>query len=241
MAGTVFSLSQFPVLAGIGGQAQRALAARAHERIFNAGQMIVLEGEPTRSIYFIAEGRVRSQRCSVEGREIVLHDLGPGDCLNLAAVLDGGYNLCTATAASDAVAYALPAAEFRQIVERHPALSLALVSHLTRRVRRLSDAAEGLAFYDVRIRLARCLLTYALQRGSAPHRDPASRADWPCPRYLTQGEMAAQIGTVRDVVGRTLRAFKREGLIRRERGRVVVIDLAGLQREALLHSARMTS
>jgi len=38
---------------------------------------------------------------------------------------------------------------------------------------------------------------------------------------------------VRDVVGRTLRAFADDGLIRRERGRLVVIDQAGLEREAM--------
>jgi CRP-like cAMP-binding protein len=111
---------------------------------------------------------------------------------------------------------------------------------LTRRVRHLSDAVEGLALYDVRIRLARCLLGYTGRHneGARASDDDASRRDWPCPPYLTQGELAAQIGTVRDVVGRTLRSFTREGLIRRERGRVVVTDLAGLRREAL-HDQRV--
>ena len=113
------------------------------------------------------------------------------------------------------------------------------LSHLTRRVRHLANAVEGLALYDVRIRLARCLLantrrategTRSLDNGGV------------CPLQLTHGELAAQIGTVRDVVGRTLRSFSRKGLIRRERGRVVVTDFAGLQREALHdQGARMAS
>jgi len=45
--------------------------------------------------------------------------------------------------------------------------------------------------------------------------------------------LAAHIGTVRDVVGRALRALADEGLIRRERGRLVVKDRAGLEREAM--------
>lgn len=230
MNGLAISLSEFPVLAGVDGKTRQAIVARAHERTFHAGQMIVMAGEPSQAVYLVVQGRLRSQRFSMEGREYVLHHLGPGECFNLAAVLDGGYNLSTITAVSDVVLYALPAAEFRRIVNEYPALSLALLSHLTRRVRHLSDAVEGLALYDVRTRLARCLLSHI---GGAQERD-----DWPCPPYLTQGELAAQIGTVRDVVGRTLRSFSQQGLIRRERGRVVVTDLAGLQREAL-HAPRV--
>ena len=239
------SLSQFPVLAGVDDRTQQAIAAHAHKRTYRAGQMIALEGEPSQAVYLVAQGRLHSQRCSMEGREYVLHVLGPGECFNLASALDGGHNLSTVTAVSDVVLYAISVTDFRRTLQQYPALSLALLSHLTRRVRHLSDAVEGLALYDVRIRLARCLLGYtgrhneaARPREASSRRDEASRRDWPCPPYLTQGELAAQIGTVRDVVGRTLRSFTREGLIRRERGRVVVTDLAGLRREAL-HDQRV--
>jgi len=237
-----FSLSQFPILAGVNDQARQAIASCAHERTYLAGQMITLAGEPTRSVYLLVRGRVRSQRASTEGREVVLQDLGPGDCFDLASVMDGMHNLATMTVLSDAKLYTVAATRFRRIVEEHPALSLALLSHLSRRVRSLSDTAEALALYDVRIRLARRLLAYtAGARGDASTRQgirtqedpPPQRSDWPCPNYLTQGELAAQIGTVRDVVGRTLRSFMQEGLIRREQGRVVVTDLVGLRRLAM--------
>jgi CRP/FNR family transcriptional regulator len=198
--------------------------------------MIALAGEPTRSVYLLLRGRAHSQRSSTEGREVVLEDLGPGAFFDLASVLDGMCNLATVSALSNVTAYAVPAAEFRRIVAEHPSLSLALLSHLSRQVRHLSDRAEGLALYDVRMRLARCLLAYTMrgsQSARSPRRTPPLCRDWPCPRYLTRGELAAQIGTVPDVVGRALRSFTREGLIRRERGQVVITDVAGLRREAL--------
>jgi CRP-like cAMP-binding protein len=228
MNGLTFSISRFPILAQLDGRIQQAIAAHAHERVFHADQMIVLAGEPSRAVYLVAQGRVRSQRSSLEGREYVLHDLGAGECFNLASVLDGGYNLATVTALSDVVLYVVPAPDFRRIVTEHPALSLALLSHMTRRVRHLCDAVEGLA------RLARCLLSYT---NSVQESAPAPGSAWSCPRHLTHGDLAAQIGTVRDVVGRTLRSFSQQGLIRREQGRVVVTDLAGLQREALRDQA----
>jgi CRP/FNR family cyclic AMP-dependent transcriptional regulator len=48
----------------------------------------------------------------------------------------------------------------------------------------------------------------------------------------TQEEIATHIGTVREMVGRSLRDFVAQGLIRRERGRIVVVDQAGLEDEA---------
>jgi DNA-binding GntR family transcriptional regulator len=63
--------------------------------------------------------------------------------------------------------------------------------------------------------------------------ETASAEDNQAPRRWTQEEIASRIGTVRDVVGRMLRVFSHDGLIRRESGRLVVIDQAGLEREAM--------
>jgi len=211
------TLSQNSFFEGLGRDTRQGIAAHLQRRIFNAGEIIVLAGEPTRAFFLIARGQVRIQRLSQQGREYVLHTLGPGECFNLASTLDGGHNLATVSALTPAVTYSIPVDVFRDLLRRYPELSTAALGHLTDQVRRLSDAVESLALHSVRTRLARCLLSQA-NNGPSP---------------ITQHEIAAQIGTVRDVVGRTLRTFSREGLIRRERGQVVVIDPAGLQREAL--------
>jgi CRP-like cAMP-binding protein len=213
-------LGQFALLANLDRQTLRQVAAQLHHHVYSAGQVILLAGEPSHAVYLIAKGEVRIQRSSPEGREYVLHALGPGQSFNLSSALDGGYNLATVTALADTEVYAIPVQAFRQVVREHSELALALLAHLSGRVRQLCDAVEDLALYTVRTRLARCLLS-------------PTNGDAPAVKYWTQGELAAHIGTVRDVVGRTLRTFSREGLIRRERGRVVVTDPAGLRREAL--------
>jgi CRP/FNR family cyclic AMP-dependent transcriptional regulator len=214
------ALTQFALFAALDEQTRQEIAAHMHRHAYRAEQVIVLFGEPTRAVYLVDRGEVRIQRSSPEGREYVLHSLGPGQCFNLASALDGGHNLATVTALTDAVIDAVPVDVFRQIVRAHPELAMVLLEHLASHVRRLSDAVEDLALYTVRTRLARCLLS-------------PTNGDAPSVKYWTQGELAAHIGTVRDVVGRTLRTFSQEGLIRRERGRVVVTDPAGLRREAL--------
>ena len=91
-------LGKSELLANLDRQAQQQVAAHMHRHVHSAGHVIVLAGEPSRAVYLIARGEVRIQRSSPEGREYVLHALGPGQCFNLSSALDGGYNLATVTA-----------------------------------------------------------------------------------------------------------------------------------------------
>jgi CRP-like cAMP-binding protein len=213
-------LSKFPVFEQLTDAAREQLALNVHRRSFRAGEVIVLARDPSRAVYLVLEGNVHVQRLSPEGREYVLQTLGPGQCFNLVSALDGGYNLATVSALTDTMTYIVPCDVFQQVVRDHPEVAQVLLKQLAGEVRLLSDAVEGLALHTVRTRLARCLLS-------------DTKDDAPPAQHWTQGELAAHIGTVRDVVGRTLRTFSREGLIRRERGRLIVTDLAGLKREAL--------
>jgi len=221
MAITVQTLYQLPFFSGLGNDALLEIAPHIHERTCSPGQVVVLEGEPCQAVYFVAQGVVRTHRLSPEGREHVLAYLGPGEPFNLVPALDGGPNLATVDAVTDTMLYAIPCERFRQIMREHREVAEAVLERLAAEVRRLSDMVEDLALYTVRTRLARFLLAHA--DGTQP------------PKRWTQEEMAAQIGTVRDVVGRALRAFADDGLIRRERGRLVVIDRTGLEREAMMN------
>jgi CRP/FNR family transcriptional regulator len=177
-------------------------------------------GEPCQGVYLICEGYVIARRLSLEGREYVLDYRGPGDCINVVPVLDGGMNLATVEALSDTTIYLIPCARFHQILRAHNTVAIAVLDRLAHRVRRLSDTVEDLALHTVRTRLARFLLS----RESA--------GAYPSRRW-TQEEIAAHVGTVRDVIGRTLRSFSQEGLVRRERGRLIVTDRGKLAHAAM--------
>ena len=101
-------------------------------------------------------------------------------------------------------------------------LALALLKELTSRLRHLVNLVDDLALHSVQGRLAGMLLEQAAEdkRGM-----PAAA--------LTQAEMAARLGTVREMVGRALKTFEALGLLRLERGVIVLLDRAGLvaQRE----------
>jgi CRP/FNR family cyclic AMP-dependent transcriptional regulator len=217
---TASTLAGFSLFAGLDDQVLLDISAQTTEHTFEPNEVVAQAGEPCRHVYLVVRGLIRTHRLSVEGREYVLEYIRPGGPLGIVSALDGSTNLATAEALTRTVAYLIPCALFRQIVHDYPSVASKALTHLSARVRNLSDTVEDLALHTVRARLARFLLL--------------RREDGPQPsKHWTQEEIAVHVGTVRDVVGRTLRSFARLGYIRRERGRLVIVDRAGLEQEAM--------
>lgn len=212
------TLAKLPFFSRLGPAALAEVAPRVRELALEPGQVAVWEGEPCGAVYFVVHGLVRTRRMTLNGREHVLSYLGAGTCFNLVPALDGKPNPLTVDAVAPTTLYSVACADCRSILAKNSEMAHALLEHLAGEVRTLSDMVESLALHTVRARLARFLLD--LVSGKAP------------PRAWTQEEVAAHIGTVREMVGRTMRDLTQEGLIRRERGRIVVLDAERLTREA---------
>ena len=182
-----------------------------------AGASILLQGAPAEAMYIVAEGTVKVGRGSARGREQSLHTAGVGEHFNLVPMFEGGACPATVDAVTDVVLLALPRASLHRLVTQHPDLGLALLKDMATYLRRMVDLVDDLALRSVQGRLAGLLLTLA---ESAARGDP--------PRPLTQAEMAARLGTVREVVSRSLRSLETAGVIRVNRGDIQVLDRAGL-------------
>jgi CRP/FNR family transcriptional regulator len=220
MSDTVSTLKQIAFLSDLDDSTLDRIRLSLHQRRFSAGQAVFLEGEPCQGVYLIQKGLIRTRRMSLEGREQVLSYRGPGEALNLVSAVDGGLNSASADAVTDATVYIIPCRRFRDLLRLHQELASAALKQLCNEVRLLSDLVESLALHPVRARLARFLLQQTDQQN--PDRN------W------TQQAIATHIGSVREMVGRTMRAFASEGLVRRERERIVVLDRERLRAEAFL-------
>ena len=181
------------------------------ELSFARGQVLFLEDEPCRGLYVVKAGRIRVFKTSPEGREQVMLIAQPGDSFNDVPVFDGGPNPATAAALDASVVYLVPRGTMISLVADCPA-ALAVVKLFAGRLRHLTSVVEDLSFRSVVGRLAKLLLDLAVvEDGAAPV------------RQLTQDEMAAMVGTVRDVIGRALRQIEREGAIKIEKHRILVV------------------
>jgi CRP/FNR family transcriptional regulator, cyclic AMP receptor protein len=194
-----------------------ALAAIAVPLQRRVGATLQLEGDPAEAMYVVIRGRVKVARLAARGREQVLMVLGPGQHFNAVPIFDGGTCPANVEALTDVELLALPVGPLRRVVAEQPALALALLGEFTGRLRYMVNLVDELALHSVQGRVAQLLLDQAVRA------ERGERVD-----ALTQAEMAAQIGTVREMVARTLKGFEVQGLIRIERGTITVLDRAGL-------------
>lgn len=197
-----------------------ALAGACVERRFDRGQVIFLEGEPCAGLYIVAAGEVKIFKVSPQGREQVLHQIGPGGTFNEVAVLDGGPNPASVAALTPVSVWVITRDGMQRLVETYPPLAWALIESLANRARHLVGMVEDLSLRSVKSRLARLLLSEADRAAKAGELDRS--------RMVTQAEMAARLGTVREMIGRALRELADDGLIDFDRHRIVIVDREGL-------------
>lgn len=213
-------LRRVPYFARLPEAVLTALATAAVQREYARGQVIFLEGDPCAGLHIVAAGEVKVFKLSPQGREQILHRFVPGDTFNDVAVLDGEANPASAAAVTDATLCIISRTEIRRLAERYPPLAWALIESIARRTRHLVAMVEDLSLRSVKARLARLLLAEAARTAGVGDIDRS--------QMVTQAEMAARLGTVREMIGRALRDLADEGLIEFDRHRIVVIDRAGL-------------
>jgi CRP/FNR family transcriptional regulator, cyclic AMP receptor protein len=199
-----------------------ALAAIAVPLERPGRSFIQFEGDPAEAMYVVIDGRVKIARIGSNGREQVLNVISPGGHFNTVPMFDGGPCPANAEALTDVMLLAMPRDAMRRVVEQHAPLALALLKEFTGRLRHLVNLVDELALHTVQGRLAGLLLEQA---------EASERGELVPP--LTQAEMAARLGTVREMVGRALKTFEVLGLIRLDRGQITILDRVGLaaQRE----------
>lgn len=220
MPATSSLLRRVPYFCCLPDEVLAALAAVTIERRYGRGQMIFLEGEPCAGLHVVAAGEVKIFKVSPQGREQILHRLGPGNTFNDVAVLDGGPNPASAAAIGDVTLCVILRADIQRLAQAHPPLAWALIENIARRARHLVGIVEDLALRSVKARLARLLLAEAARTSSAG----ALSRD----QMVTQAEMAARLGTVREMIGRALRELADDGLISLDRHRIVIVSPPGL-------------
>lgn len=200
-------------------------AKRAVVRHFSAGELLFSEGEPCAGLYVIAAGRVRIFKTSASGREQVLTIEGPGSSIAELPVFDGGPYPASASAADDAQMLFLSRSDFRACCLEHPEVSLKVLQVVGARLRRLVGIIEELSFTSLRQRLISWLIREAESHG---HRTGEGIV---FELRMTHQEIAAHVGTVRELVSRNLARLQAQGMIHMQAREITILDREGLEAE----------
>jgi CRP/FNR family transcriptional regulator len=208
-------LKQIPYFAGLPDRDLERIRPLVHERSYPKGEIVILEEEPCEAIYFVKSGRVKVFKTSPEGREQILRIMKAGDTFNEVPVFDGGPNPASVETMEPSDLYVLSAEEMQFLMRDIPAVSRNVTRILANRLRHLVELVEDLSFRHVTGRVAKILLQHVRDGGTD---------------RLTQQQMATMAGTAREMVGRALKGLEQAGAIKMERGRILIVNLATLER-----------
>ena len=224
------TLAKVPIFSGLTETELGFLAQRAVPRQYAPGEVVFAEGQPCAGLYVVERGHIRIFKTSPGGREQVLTIDGPGSSVAEVPVFDGGNYPASGAVVDSALLLFVSKQDFQALCLAHPQVTLKVLRIVGARLRRLVEIIEELSFTTVRHRLASFLVRLARQEGK---RTPAG-IEILLP--ASHQELAAQIGTVRELVSRNLSRFQAEGLLIVEGRNVIVRDLKAL--EAELESAQ---
>jgi CRP-like cAMP-binding protein len=216
MAVEVSFLKSIPYFSRLSPDELDSIKELAFLKKLERGDIIAFEGEPAEALYFVNAGAIKIFRTSADGKEQVLNIARPGDSFNDVAVFDSGPNLASAQAMGPVTLYGILKRDLDVFLQNHPQIAINIVKVLAEQVRHLVSLVEDLSFRPVVGRVAKILLEYAGD-GTSPG------------QRLTQQDMAAIVGTAREVVGRSLKALESDGLIRMDRHRITITDREALK------------
>lgn len=192
------------------------------------GQVLFHKGDEGDALFGVIEGAIRIYVASAEGRELTLALLEAGDVFGEIALLDGLPRTASASAAAPTTLISIPRAPFVELFERERRLPPHIIEVLCERLRAVNEDLSDVVFLDLRARLAKKLLALGVAHGR--HTAEGIRIEL----RMSQSELAQMLGVTREAVNKQLHALTREGLVRQERGQILLLD-----RERLVKLARL--
>jgi len=216
-------LKATPLFAALDESEISSLAARCGIRRYSPGEVLFSESEPCKGLYIVVTGRVRIFKTSMNGREQVLAVEGPGSSIAELPVFDGGPYPASGSAIDKTEVLFVSRADLRAICLETPEVSLKMLQVVGKRLRRLVGIIEELSFTTVRHRLISWLLRQASTEGRPSDRGTVVTLN------ASHQELAAQIGTVRELVSRNLSRLQAQSFIEMNGREITILDREGLE------------
>lgn len=206
-----------PVLQRADPQLKREFQQNAYFAKIPSGRDVFVEGDQVEAIALLVSGVVRVYKIGETGREITLYRFGLGEsCILTAnAILSQKIFPAIATVEQDAEAVMIPAAIFRDWVRRYDLWRDFVFDLLSQRLASVMAVVEEVAFRRMDTRIA----SFLLERGLAEN-----------PIRVTHQEIAAELGSSREVISRILEDFASQGFILPARGSIEILDFGSLKK-----------
>jgi CRP/FNR family transcriptional regulator, anaerobic regulatory protein len=202
-------VSHFPGLSKLDPEIARPLIETSKVVSLPSGTRIFGPGQAPEAYLLLIKGSVRVQQVSDAGREIVLYRVSAGESCALTTACLMGYEEYQAEgiAETNVEAVAIPRATFDELIAKSAAFRKFVFTAFSVRVTNLFRIIEEVAFERIDVRLAQRLLELSGATAQV---------------VLTHQQLAAELGTAREVISRQLNEFQRRGWIATSRGSIEI-------------------
>ena len=215
-------LRNVPLFANLPPDDLRRVAEIASARRYEKRAAIFREAERADGFYVVRAGKVKVFKLSAEGKEQVLHLVGPGQSFAEATIFEGGTYPAHAEALEDSELVFLPKRPFTDLLEKNPRIALRMMASLSRWLKRMTDLVESISLRDVEARLVRYLSDELSGRGLPVRDGTVLELD------VGKNVLASRLGTVPETFSRTLKKLQEEGKIRVKGKQIRILDADSL-------------
>ena len=215
------TLSTNPYFQGLSEASLKRISSDMSLKQYSRGEILFWEGDACAGLHIIERGSVKLFRISPQGRQHIVRVMQEGDTCNEVPVFDGGTNPVNVEALEETSVWVVNAQAVGELMRADPEFMHKTIQNLANMMRHLVKMVSEMAFYQVTNRLARLIGEIPIEELNG-----TGSVRW------TQDQLAARLGTVREVVARSLKELERSGAIEVESRRITIKDSVVLEQWA---------
>lgn len=218
MSTTAECLQLVPIFSDLDEEVLEQVVQVGNKKTYAKDSVILVEEEVGTALFVIIKGKVKVSRSSNDGREVILSILSDSDFFGEMSILDGLNRSATVVATEDSELFIIQRKEFLDLLNKHPEITIALLSELTQRLRNADMKIKALSLKDAEGKVATVILQLADDIGKIKHGTVEIE------KLPLQQDLANMAGTSRETISRTLHSFARKGLVEIDGSKLKIID-----------------
>lgn len=211
-------LQMVPIFSDLPIEVIDQIVQTGNKKTYTKDSVILVEEEIGTALFVIIKGKVKVSRSSNDGREVILSILTDSDFFGEMSILDGLNRSATVVALEDSELFIMQRKEFLDLLNKHPEITIALLSELTRRLRNADMKIKALSLKDAEGKVATVILQLADDIGKI------KQGVVEIEKLPLQQDLANMAGTSRETISRTLHAFARKGLVEMDGSKLRILD-----------------
>ncbi len=214
----LFCMAEVDIFADLSSAEMDRMSAAAPMHTYGAGALVYTPHQPVETLFILKQGRIRIFRVSTDGRALTTAIITPGTIFGEMIIVGQQMHDNFAEALDDAVVCVMSKADVRRLLLGDPRIAARISEILGQRLSQLEQRLSDAVFKSVAERLAGSLCVLGANRAFGRSATV----------QLTHEQLAALAGTSRETTTKVLGEFADQGLIQLGRGRITLLDPAGL-------------